>query len=298
MIQGGDGGVHVDQRGGDIEPPIPTGPTVPDFILRRRAQALQTVREATQEEIAYVASYPARKTIISVQCGRVPRSPGEWLGVMTAASFLDRPLTEQGREARDNRDHLIGEIRKTHQAYQAMRATPPAPPSPVSTGLDDEEDESEERLSLERNWKLGAAGPGSQTDRAARAALSDLPVDLLPPWLLRAADRRARERDPAGSDSGAAGSGSLHSHVVPEGEGTRGGARPSDRPALGRPPLGHVRRGRRRDRDLSARRERRRGARLHPRPDRERPGLRAGQHPLARQERPARQPSNAMARPA
>jgi len=83
-------------------------------------RALKTVRQATTSEIACLFNRQDRVTILKVQSGE---PVAEW-SVRAAASFLDHPPTEQGREAREGRDRLIIDIRKTHERL-SVRPTPP-----------------------------------------------------------------------------------------------------------------------------------------------------------------------------
>jgi hypothetical protein len=115
--RGGDGGADVETNEAPLTPPsppsAPTVPLVPDFIVREREQALQTLREITPQEIASLSSYPARKTIIGVRHGWIPQREIEWNAVLAAASFVDHPWTAQGKNARSGRRVLIAEIKDT-----------------------------------------------------------------------------------------------------------------------------------------------------------------------------------------
>jgi hypothetical protein len=128
--RGGVGGVEVRQETGTH---VPSSPPLPDFVLQKRQQALRTVREATQEEIACLFNRQDRSVVIRVQGGWLPSTATHWQSVMTTASFLDHAPTEQGQEARENRDHLVAEIRKAH-----ARLT--APPPDLSS------------IEIEREW--------------------------------------------------------------------------------------------------------------------------------------------------
>jgi len=120
-FEGGDGGVDVRQ---EIETQVPHSPPLPEWIVRQREQALRTVREATVQEIACLFSAQVRATVLRIQMGRVPTFDQEWIAVQTAASFLDSPPTEQGQEARSNREVMIIQIIKAHARLSAPRPDP------------------------------------------------------------------------------------------------------------------------------------------------------------------------------